>query len=311
MKIYLNKSKTLAEKEALAKQVSFDDRGPEFIPAETTEPVNIYIPDHTKVTVFPDIHFPAAHTPCLQAVLRFNGRFQPDILDFDGDILDGYVMSRYSKKPGVATAFTLECAQARNYIQDSVKASGAAFTFWKKGNHDERPDSFINENVQPLAFQTDRNGNPILHFFNLVGLDSQSKSKTVLIKQGALINDRLWAHHGHLVKSNPGETPFFLANLLGMGSENGHTHRAGEQIRFTTSGEELEAYEHGFIARSAHPQLGYVTEDRKNWQLSFATKYFLFGRPYTTIRPIIPLLDDDNIERLGFRYGNKIEYCYE
>lgn len=154
---------------------------------------------------------------------------KPDIIVFNGDILDGSEIHKYPKIPGWTIPLQLEFDFAREMFVQTRKVSPAAEIWWNGGNHGiDRLASYITQ-VAP-AFSKLRS----MRFDQLAGVADlgiklamggtiASPMEQENDSPGILINGFYRIHHGTFLGEIPALKELHAANRSG---QSGHVHRA-------------------------------------------------------------------------------------
>ena len=106
------------------------------------EPYRITVAKRTRCLVLGDIHVPYHDLPALQAALKEGQRQKCELILLNGDTLDFYALSRFSKDPRARSAKSeIELVnQLLDAIDDLFPRARKIFKF---GNHDERYDHYL------------------------------------------------------------------------------------------------------------------------------------------------------------------------
>lgn len=239
------------------------DKGDGYLSFNGIMPLSL--PDGTRVAVLPDIHVPAHDKLVMWAVKAWLRDFQPHVLIFVGDVADVFALSRWPRPPRTVVNQQDELDQTRRLVDELIKLSGAYWTFYVMGNHEDRCHRYLTDPASGLGHLVNfKTREPLLSFHGLMGYtpndpvtflyDLHGKSG---YGGGVLINDETLCHHGYIVRPKPGSSPLADADLQGKTVVHGHTHRVGFRVRQTTRGP-IRAIELGHLVNPGHRYMGYA-----------------------------------------------------
>jgi hypothetical protein len=252
----------------------------------------VFLPDGTKIAVFPDIHVPAHHKGIMWAVKRALKDFQPDILVFIGDLADLFAASAWPADPSVARNFQQELDESRELADELMEVSGAYWAFWIMGNHEDRMWRLLTNVVPQLANiinPTTREKAMAIH--DLLGYGPNDPvtflydlSERGGFGGGIVVNNDVEYHHGYIVRPKPAASPRADSDRTGRSTTHGHTHRMGMTVRETTHGE-VVAVELGHLVDPRHPYLAYANL-LNNWHPGIAFDTIVDGKVRSEPLPI-------------------------
>jgi len=197
---------------------------------------NVYRPDdreHTDTVCLlsiSDTHATFLDPFTWACFLRAIDHLKPDIIYFNGDILEGGEISRYPKIPGWTVPLQLEFDFAREMMRQTRARAPDADIIWGAGNHGLDRIAMYLTQVAP-AFSKLRN----LRFDKLAGVEEYgiklsqggtiaSPAGTEDAQPGTLFYGFYVVHHGTLL----GESPYLSElRVAGRSGQSGHVHRAG------------------------------------------------------------------------------------
>lgn len=154
---------------------------------------------------------------------------RPDVIYFNGDILEGAEISRHPKIPGWTVPLQLEFDFAREMFRQTRLLAPDAEIIWGGGNHGiDRLAMYLTQ-VAP-AFSGLRN----LRFDKLAGVEDygvrMAQGGTIASpagqedkQPGTLFWDRYLIHHGTLLGPSPAWSELRAAHISG---QSGHAHRS-------------------------------------------------------------------------------------
>lgn len=197
---------------------------------------NVYKPDDRALTdtvcvlSISDTHATFLDPFTWACFLRAIEHLEPDIIYFNGDILEGGEISRYPKIPGWTVSLQLEFDFAHEMMRQTRAKAPDAEIIWGAGNHGLDRIAMYLTQVAP-AFSKLRN----LRFDKLAGVEEfgikLAQGGTIASpagheddQPGTLFYGFYVVHHGTIL----GETPY-LSELraAGRSGQSGHVHRAG------------------------------------------------------------------------------------
>ncbi len=251
------------------------------------------LPDGTRIAILPDIHVPAHDKRIIWAIKAFLEDFKPHILIFIGDVADVFALSRWPKPPRVRVDLQKELDETRRLVDSLMKISGAYWTFYIMGNHEDRCRRYLTDPASGLSGMLDfATREPVMSFHGLMGykpgdpvtfiydLDERSGFGGAVI-----VNGDMEYHHGYLVRPMPGASPLADADKQGHSVTHGHTHRAGMRVRLKNNGEVLRGIELGHVVDVTHPYMGYANL-LNNWHPALGASHVVGGKVHTQILPI-------------------------
>jgi predicted phosphodiesterase len=233
-----------------------------------------------------DIQFPYHDRKVLDGlVLPFVEELKPDGVVLNGDIVDNYTMSEFSRNPMEKSDLNTEIKLAHGLMDRLSRITRDGERYWIGGNHEHRLQRYVWKNapalgvVQAVAFQ------------NLFGLQHYGFEWR---EYGAhVMLGRLMVTHGTEVHKHSGWTARAHFLKHGVSVIIGHTHRLGQYHIRNTVGDHA-AYENGCLCR-----LDPEYEPSPNWQQGFAVVH-VFDNGYFNVQQIRVL------ERKLFFYGTEM-----
>jgi len=219
---------------------------PYKIPAsDESEYTPFVITGHKRLAVFSDIHVPYHSIEAITAAVKFCKKEKPDGLLLNGDSIDFYRLSRFSKDP-----------RKRNFAGelDTFKALIEVFErelnckiYFKVGNHEERYENFLNEKAGELK------GVEEFEFENIIkararGIGFISDKRVIKINE-------LHGIHGHeyvggiSAPVNPARGLFLRGKTSCF---QGHNHQTSEHTEPTMAGKMITTWSIGCLSE-LHP----------------------------------------------------------
>jgi hypothetical protein len=242
-------------------------------PPDTT-PIQLDIQGESLVAVINDTHIPFHDPEILEAVEKFLGKVQPDVLFYNGDIIDFYQISEYEKDPARISMMQSEVDVVKKMFDRHAKLMPTTQRWFITGTHERRLQRFLWSKSPALSSLR------CLTLDSLLGL-SERGIKLVDFEQGVIINGIFLVLHGDITSIYSGYTAKRLYEKHGGCGIAGHCHRAGsyyKRDRFGTWG----WFENGCLC-SLNPDW----LSNPNWTQGFSLIHFNGSRFYVEQIPII------------------------
>lgn len=222
--------------------------------------------------VLGDWHIPYQDDKALKLVFRIVKSLKPNIITLNGDILDFYALSRFSKDPNRVLSLQEEIDTAYEYLKRLRKENPKAHIIFIDGNHEFRMEKFLSDKAPELYGLKRAEDDSPVH-----SLDSLLRFKDLKIEQvsSGLKESYYWygnellIGHFNRINKHSGYTAKNLLEDKHVSLIQGHTHRLGSSYRTVRVGENkyriLVAYENGCLCGL---QPTYVLDP--NWQQGFS-----------------------------------------
>jgi predicted phosphodiesterase len=196
--------------------------------------------NHKRMLVLSDIHFPYHDKAALMLALRVGKEKQVDSILLNGDILDFYQLSKFSKdfrKPSIKA----ELDVFRFFIDQLKQRFPEATIYYKFGNHEQRFERWIQNNAQMF--------DGILDIENLVDFEGHG---VVFLKDNIGVKfGKLNIIHGHEIRAGMGVVN--IARTYYMKAQSnllfGHWHQNQEYITRTMDGAVHGAWAQGCLCK--------------------------------------------------------------
>lgn len=101
--------------------------------------------------VFSDVHVPFHDPMALQLVYRFISQTQPERIIINGDFLDCYTVSHFSKDPRRGGSLADEFRVGRELLRDLRRRAPDAHIIFISGNHEHRLHRYLINQARELA----------------------------------------------------------------------------------------------------------------------------------------------------------------
>ncbi len=109
----------------------------------------IAIPPNAKVAILSDIHFPFHCNFSLEKALEKIKEFNPDIILLNGDIVDFYQLSTFSKNPNIRDVYK-GIEYLKNFICE-LRKFRESIIYYRLGNHENRLFKYVWTKAQELS----------------------------------------------------------------------------------------------------------------------------------------------------------------
>lgn len=215
-------------------------------------------------------------------VVPFIEDLKPHGIIMNGDIVDCYSLSTFSKDPLSKAGLDVEIKEAQKLMHRLSKVTQERV--WLGGNHEDRLRRFLWEKAPALGLV------PAVSFAGLFGLQHYGfewGDYGTVVDLGSLS-----VTHGSMVNKHSGQSARSHFDKYGVSVMIGHTHRLGIYYRRNRAGIHA-AYENGCLC-SLEPE--YV--QHPDWQNGFSVVHVDKGGMFNVQQ--IPI-----INRQGFFYGNE------
>lgn len=203
--------------------------------------------------VINDTHFPHADKNAITKVLAMVKAMQPDTIILNGDIIDFYNISSFSKDPSRKETLQDELDSARAFLTTLRAAAPNARICFTIGNHEDRLRRYLRSNAKALE---SLNALKLESLLGLTDLDIR-----MYPAEGFKLNRNCVVMHGDRVSKHAGGTARMQFERHLISGLSGHTHRAG---RYDVVGHSQSFFwiEGGCLCE-LNPE--YI-EGRPNWQ---------------------------------------------
>lgn len=214
--------------------------------------------------VLSDIQYPFHDDKVIKLVLRFIANLQPHGVVLNGDILDCYALSEFTKDPLGPQDLEKEITLAQGLMR-RIKESDVKDKWWIDGNHEWRIQRHLGKHADAFrrfGRQATEKAVDALCLKSILDLEKYGfkyKPYGEYVKLGKLI-----VTHGDIVRKHSGYTARAHMEKYGCSVLVGHTHRLGAHYVRNTWGIHA-AYEGGCLCRLDPDWLPYP-----NWQQGFS-----------------------------------------
>jgi predicted phosphodiesterase len=213
---------------------------------------------YKKIALLSDIHVPYHSIEAITTSLNFIKKEKPDLLILNGDTLDFFQLSRFGKDPK-KRSFAYELDTMKELIQIFQKQLKCKIVF-KKGNHEERYQHFLNTKAGELVGVEE---------FDLVNIIKARAEGIEVIGEKRIIHaNKLNIIHGHEF-SQGFFSPVNIARGLALRAKasaiQGHNHQTSEHTQIDINGKVMTTWSTGCLCE-LHPHYAPIN----NWNHGFA-----------------------------------------
>ena len=234
---------------------------------ETREPY-VLASSTKKILVLSDIHFPYHNAKALKAAISQGIESQVDCIVLNGDILDFYALSDFSKDPS-KPKFKQEIELGKWFLKELRLAFPKAQIYYKIGNHEMRLERYLKVKA-PEIFDSEEFRLDILLEFN--------KHHVILIDKYTVIKaGHLNIIHGHEYKGAGGVYPAkYIYSKSKVNTLCGHYHRSSTYLDKNMDGEYHGGFSTGCLCELSPDYMPYnewvhgfaIVEMRENGNFS-------------------------------------------
>lgn len=195
---------------------------------------------NNRILILSDIHFPYHNVEALTAALRYGEEKKVNAVILNGDTLDCYQLSRFSKDPR-KRSFASELEDCRNFLE-MLKNTFNCPIYFKLGNHEERYEAFLRTKAPELLDVSDYKLDVLLRF-GQYGVTLIDKKR--IIKAG-----KLSILHGHefgqqvFSPVNPARGYYMKAKKSMVA---GHNHQTSEHVEPDLDGNSVTCWSTGCL----------------------------------------------------------------
>ena len=192
---------------------------------------------------------------CLHLVTSFVKWLKPDGVLLNGDILDLYRLSRFTKNPSIPLqSLEVEIDTCETILLAQIPESTRQ-RFWIGGNHEDRYRRYIWDKAPELDVEP-------LKFSKLAKCPDYG-FKYLEYGDGVMLG-KLYVTHGEVVRKHSGYTAKAHFDKYGVSVLHGHTHRLGQYSHRNRSGQ-FGAWENGCLCKLT-PEFDHYPD----WQHGFS-----------------------------------------
>lgn len=176
---------------------------------------------YKRALIINDVHLPYHDIEAITTTFNFAKKEKPDLIILNGDIIDCFLLSRFSKDPK-ARRFSYELEWLEQFVQ-VVEKTFKAKIIYKLGNHEVRYQHFLWEKAKELADVTE------FDIKNVIGARAKGvdiiEDKTIIKLSGL---DLLHGHEFVTGFFNPVNVARGLYLRAKVSAMQGHSHKTSE-----------------------------------------------------------------------------------
>jgi predicted phosphodiesterase len=239
-----------------------------------------------RIVVLSDIHIPFEDSDALNAAINYTRAFKPDLIILNGDVLDCYALSSYTKDPENAWA-TVAVERDRGLIVQRTCREITPNVIWLGGNHEVRWDKAISHELEHPSPR----GKAVLEVLAGGEISPQRAFERFFVASGVtwkpygwrveLANGNLVVTHGFRLSAHSAYSARMHLERLGVSVIIGHTHRMGAYHNANLRGKQ-GAWENGCLCDMNPEYMQFP-----NWQQGFSTVTVNGDRFHVTQVPIV------------------------
>jgi len=197
-------------------------RNPYALPKSDAKDYAPYVVEgYKRALIINDVHLPYHDIEAITTTFNFAKKEKPDLIILNGDIIDCFLLSRFSKDPK-ARRFSYELEQLEQFVQ-VVEKTFKAKIIYKLGNHEVRYQHFLWEKAKELADVTE------FDIKNVIGARAKGveiiEDKTIIKLSGL---DLLHGHEFVTGFFNPVNVARGLYLRAKVSAMQGHSHKTSE-----------------------------------------------------------------------------------
>lgn len=213
------------------------------------------VPDGTTVVVVSDLQYPFLDEPWWNTMERFIRATKPDVLFFNGDVIDAFEISDFDKRPN--RLWNLD--DEERWVREMLQRVGrwAKTIYWVDGNHEDRMRRTIWKNAEGFEHH-------VSDLAEALKLDELTAGFVPYRKHIEYLG--FVVTHGHIVRKWSAYSARAHWEAYQSSGCNGHTHRIGSFSRTDMHGKTQTWYELGCQCRI---DMEYGTQAMRDWQHGF------------------------------------------
>lgn len=174
--------------------------------------------DTGTVVIGSDIHIPFQDNDAVQAFITHIGEYEPEVVVLNGDVLDMFMLSRFTKGEGRNPLEEIE--ECRNLLS-RIKEVAPPFCklYYVIGNHETRLERYVLTKAPELASLVE-------DVFTIIKAEDYGFTGCASLT----INDKVVIKHGTLLGNKSGLSAIKEMEASYMSGASGHTHRLCKYI---------------------------------------------------------------------------------
>lgn len=212
----------------------------------------------SRMLILPDLHAPYHDRRAWKVFLKVARDIQWDVFYSQGDFYDNYAVSRYVKDPMKEQSLYRELQLARKECLDPINEIGFKRKIVTLGNHDERPDKFLQEKA-PAVYEQYLSEDWL--GFRSTGWEVYSYHEYAQIGK-LLMSHEVGATGAHAV-----------LNAVQDNIATGHDHRMDYVVEGTSRGVTHVSATFGWMGDRKHAEYMHTIRAMRKWVLGFGYGY--------------------------------------
>lgn len=174
--------------------------------------------DTGTVVIGSDIHIPFQDNDAVQAFITHIGECEPEVVVLNGDVLDMFMLSRFTKGEGRNPLEEIEeCRNLLSRIREAVPPF--CKLYYVIGNHETRLERYVLTKAPELASLVE-------DVFTIIKAEDYGFTGCASLT----INDKVVIKHGTLLGNKSGLSAIKEMEASYMSGASGHTHRLCKYI---------------------------------------------------------------------------------
>ena len=211
-----------------------------------------------KAVILNDLHIPYHDPGAVALAVEYIRDTKPNTIVLNGDIVDFYTVSSYSKDPLRLNTIQDEINEAVSFLDLLRKENPRAEIFYIKGNHEDRLERFLLDKAPSLCSLN------CLAIDELLELQANNIS---FVDKGIHLGD-LEIVHGYVARKNPGASAKAYYEKSCSSILVGHVHRLNQTYFKNKFGQ------HCLVENGCLCGLDPDYAHDPNWQQGFATVHY-------------------------------------
>ncbi len=199
-----------------------------------------------RVLVLSDIHIPYHTTSVLEIAIAEGRRRDVDCILLNGDTLDFHTLSRFERNPE-ARDFKGERTMGIQLLEYLRQEFPKARIIFKKGNHEERLDSYVIQKAPELYDQAILGLYPLLHMERL-GVELVGDKRVIMLGGLSVLHGHE-LHKGFAPPVNPARGAYLKGKVSML---VGHHHKTSEHTETSLDGSIVTTWSTGCLS-DLHP----------------------------------------------------------
>lgn len=238
------KKTLVAPPSPLSNSVEAIEANPFYLPVSDSKewkPYVILASSNDRTLILNDIHLPYHEKQAIELAIKEGKRRQVNRIILNGDTLDFYQLSRFSRDPRLRS-FSGEIEMGKQLIEALREQFPDAEIIWKDGNHEERYQHYLEANAKELIGVAEFRFEVLMDFFNS-GVVYVNDKRPIHLGHNILV-------HGHefgqqiFSPVNPARGLFMKAK---HNSACGHHHATSEHTARSLDGKVIVCWSVGCL----------------------------------------------------------------